>query len=70
VSAEVNAVAEADLVTADLQITYCFLDGDPVETAERLHPVLSKRWADTGIVPLLAAPFHVVLGQDIGRHLP
>jgi hypothetical protein len=69
-SAEVNAVAAAELVTADLQITYCFLDDDPVTTAERLQPVLHKRWADAEITPLLAAPFYTVSGQDIGRHLP
>ena len=28
------------------QITYCFLDDDPVATAGRLRPALEKRWAD------------------------
>ena len=52
------------------QITYCFLDGDPVEVAGRLRPVLEQRWAVTRVVPLLAAPFHTVLGTDCARHLP
>ncbi len=69
-SAEVNAMADADLVTGSLQITYCFLDDDPVATAERLHPVVHKRWTDKGIVPLLAAPFHVVFGHQVDLHLP
>ena len=29
-------------------ITYCFLDDDPVATAERLRPVLETRWSDRG----------------------
>lgn len=53
-----------------LQLTHCFLDDDPVITAGRLFPVLQKRWADGGVVPLLAAPFHVVTGYDFDRHLP
>jgi hypothetical protein len=69
-SAEVNEMADADLVTGNLHITYCFLDDDPVATAERLHPVVHKRWTDKGIVPLLAAPFHVVLGHQVDLHLP
>jgi hypothetical protein len=59
--------------TADnggLQITYCFLDGDPVDTAERLRPVLEKRWSQGGVAPLLAAPFHTVVPHDLRRHLP
>ncbi len=52
-----------------LQIAYCFLDDDPVLTAERLLPTLEKRWAD-GIEPLLAAPFHPVAGYQFDRYLP
>jgi hypothetical protein len=52
-----------------LRITYCFLDDDPVATAERLRPVLEKRWVE-GIEPLLAAPFHPVAGFEYDRHLP
>jgi hypothetical protein len=53
-----------------VQITYCFLDGDPVAVAGRLRPVLEQRWAVTGVVALLAAPFHTVLGSDCARYLP
>jgi hypothetical protein len=52
------------------QITYCFLDGDPLATAEGLRPVLAARWADGGVVPRLAAPFLVPVDFDWGRHLP
>ena len=43
---------------AGQQITYCFLDDDPVDTAERLRPVLEKRWTSGAVEPLFAAPFH------------
>ena len=62
------ALVSAD--TTDLQISYCFLDADPAETGEQLRGVLERRWADTGAVPLLAAPFHTLSPYDIGRHLP
>ena len=55
---------------ATQRLTYCFLDDEPVATAERLRPLLEKRWADTGATPLLAAPFHPVLGYDYDRFLP
>ena len=60
------------LATAQVgqRITYCFLDDDPVATAERLRPVLERRWSDTGVTPLLAAPFHPVVPRDWQRHLP
>ncbi len=59
--------------TADnegLQITYCFLDDDPVDVAERIRPVLQERWADAAVVPLLAAPFHPIVYYEWGRYLP
>jgi hypothetical protein len=68
-----------DFATADgnpmsssegLQVTYCFLDQDPVATAELLTPVLERRWAGGGVTPLLAAPFYAVGGHDYDRHLP
>jgi hypothetical protein len=52
------------------QITYCFLDADPVATAVRLADVLERRWAETNVAPMLAAPFHVVSAHDLDRHLP
>jgi hypothetical protein len=54
---------------AGTQITLCFLDDDPLAVAERLGPALEARWA-SGIEPLFAAPFHVVLAHDLTRHLP
>jgi hypothetical protein len=59
--------ATADL--AGLQLTYCYLDGDPAQTAENLRPVLEQRW-DNALTPLLAAPFHTVARHDWGRYLP
>ncbi len=53
-----------------LQLTYCFLDDDPVQTADRLLPVLEKRWARSGIHPLLAAPFQVIVPYEWDRYLP
>jgi hypothetical protein len=53
-----------------LQITYCYLDDDPVAVAERLRPAVEQRWTDGDVVPLLAAPFHVPVDFDWGRHLP
>jgi hypothetical protein len=51
-------------------LSYCFLDDDPISTAERLRPALEKRWRDGGIEPLLAAPFHVVVPYEWDRYVP
>ncbi|OBF30047.1 hypothetical protein A5724_24730 [Mycobacterium sp. ACS1612] len=51
-------------------IFYCFLDDDPVATAERLRPVLEKRWKNTNVEPLFAAPFHPVVPYDWDRYVP
>jgi hypothetical protein len=51
-------------------LTYCFLDEDPVDVARRLRSVLTKRWAVSGIEPLLAAPFHPVVPHEWDRHVP
>ena len=56
--------------TTGMQITYCYLDDDPVAVAGQLRPVLEKRWADGDVAPLLAAPFHTVVPFEWGRHLP
>jgi hypothetical protein len=53
-----------------LQIAYCFLDEDPAGTAQRLRPVLERRWTRGGIEPLLAAPFHVLVPYEWDRFLP
>jgi hypothetical protein len=54
---------------AGQSITYCFLDDDPIPTAERLRPALEKRWSD-GIEPLLAAPFYPVVPYQWDRYVP
>jgi hypothetical protein len=51
-------------------LTYCFLDDDPVDTAVRVRPALERRWNETGVTPLLAAPFHVVVPRAWSRYLP
>lgn len=51
-------------------ITYCFLDDDPLSTAERLRPVLTSRWGQGGVEPLLAAPFYPVVPHDWDRYVP
>jgi len=51
-------------------ITYCFLDDDPLATAERLGPVLTSRWGQGGVEPLLAAPFYVVVPHEWDRYVP
>jgi hypothetical protein len=56
--------------TAGQQVTYCFLDDDPVETALRLRPVLEARWQSQSIQPLLAAPFYSVVPYEWDRYLP
>ena len=54
---------------AGIQVTYCFLDGEPAEVAEALRPALAARWSG-GPEPLLAAPFHRVVRFEWGRYLP
>ena len=51
-------------------ITYCFLDDDPVPTAERLRPVLAARWQHGRIEPLLAAPYYPVVPHQWDRYVP
>jgi hypothetical protein len=53
-----------------LQVTYCFLDEDPVATAKRLLSTLERRWASGEVIPRLAAPFYPVTGYDWDRYLP
>lgn len=53
-----------------LQLTFCFLDDDPVAAAHRLRPALDKRWASGAVVALLAAPFHIPVDHDWDRYLP
>lgn len=53
-----------------LQISYLFLDDDPVDVAPRLLPVLSQRWRDSSVMPLLASPFYTVVPFAWDRYLP
>jgi hypothetical protein len=53
-----------------LQITYCFLNDDPVQTAQRLRPILEQRWSRSGIEPLLAAPFYTIIPYEWDRYVP
>ena len=52
------------------QVSLCFADGNPIDVAQRMQPVLEARWADGSVKPLLAAPFHTVVPYDWDRHLP
>jgi len=52
------------------QITICYLDGDPLETAQAMKPVLARRWAEGEVKGLLAAPFHTVVPFEWSRFLP
>jgi hypothetical protein len=53
-----------------LQLSYCFLDEDPVETAGRLRRTLEQRWAAGAVVPLFAAPFYTLVPFEWERYLP
>jgi hypothetical protein len=53
-----------------VQLTYCFLDDDPVQTAQRLRTPLEQRWAAGTVKPLLAAPFQVLVPFEWDRYLP
>ena len=52
------------------QITYCFLDEDPVACAAALGERLKARWASGAVTGLLAAPFYTVVPFDWGRNVP
>jgi hypothetical protein len=52
------------------QVTYCFLDDDPVVVAGRLEPVLANRWQAGAVRPLLAAPFFSLEPHAWDRYLP
>jgi hypothetical protein len=53
-----------------LQVTYCYLDDDPVATGERLGEVVRQRWDSEGVVGLLAAPFFTLVPFEWTRSLP
>jgi hypothetical protein len=55
---------------AGRQLTYCFLDIDPVDAATRLRPILERRWNSGATQPLFAAPFYPVIPHEWDRHVP
>jgi len=56
--------------TTGLQVTYCYLDDDPVAAAGPLGAAMRERWASGPTEGLLAAPFHTLVPFDWARHLP
>lgn len=52
------------------QVTYCYLDRDPVDVAAALRKRLQERWASGKVKPLLAAPFYTVVPFEWSRYLP
>jgi len=53
-----------------VQITYCYLDDDPVATSRQLGEAVRRRWTSGAVVGLLAAPFYTPAPFDWTRHLP
>lgn len=52
------------------QLTWCYLDGDPVDTAHRLAGRVRARWASGEVRGLLAAPFMPLTPFAWDRYLP
>jgi hypothetical protein len=53
-----------------LQLTYCFLDSDPLQVALQFREPLERRWRAQGVRPLLAAPFQIPVAFEWNRYLP
>jgi hypothetical protein len=53
-----------------LQLSYFFLDDDPVAVADRFTAPLAARWSAEDVVPVFAAPFYAVVPFEWDRHLP
>lgn len=53
-----------------VQLTYCFLDDEPLEVADALSRTVVERRAAQGTELLLAAPFLPVVPFEWTRHLP
>jgi hypothetical protein len=66
----VAGVWSSTATEGDQSITYCFLDADPVATADQLRPLLEKRWQNAEVEPLLAAPMYPVVAHEWDRYLP
>ena len=65
-----QAPAPFDNDSSSLQVTYCFLDADPVAVAAQLAQAIQARWASGDITGLLAAPFHAIVPFEWDRFLP
>jgi hypothetical protein len=52
------------------QITYCYIDEDPVAVGKLLGERMKQRWASGQAKGLLAAPFFVVQPFEWSRHVP
>jgi hypothetical protein len=53
-----------------LQLTYLYLEDDPVTVAQRLKAPLRERWASGDVEALLAAPFFSTVPFEWSRYLP
>jgi hypothetical protein len=53
-----------------LQVTYLYLDEDPLIVAERLGGLVQKRWVAGDVDGLLAAPYYTIVPFDWARHVP
>ena len=53
-----------------LQLTYLYLDEDPVAVAGRLEAPVRERWASGEVEGLLAAPFFAIVPFEWSRYLP
>lgn len=62
--------SDFDSDSGGMQITYCYLDEDPVDSAGALGEAMRGRWATGEVVGLLAAPFYTVEPFQWDRHLP
>jgi hypothetical protein len=56
--------------TRGMQVTYLYLEGDPVDTAQRLGPLVRRRWESGDVEGLLAAPFYTIVPFRWELHLP
>jgi hypothetical protein len=56
--------------TTALHLTVCYLDDDPVQVAGRIAGDLADRWRSGEVVPMLGAPFEVVVPWAWDRALP
>jgi len=66
-----NAASRPDLGdVGDMQVTYCYLDADPVEVATRLAETMQARWQSGEVKGLLAAPFYTIVPFEWDRYLP